>query len=868
MPENVFTPTSQAKPIKQVTANTAPIASQSSPDQLSAGLLRGARLTVVWFTFLLPIFFLPGLWGSLGFQKVLLALGAVVLVLITLSLLMLRTSQVRTVLPIPLWCFFGFIGVATASAIFSDSPAVAFRGSVLETGTVAFFVLIAGVMLLPLVLQQSKKYMLWSLQALVVSSLMVLVYSVTRLFFGPVLAFESFGLVTAGPVGVFNDLAVFAGLSILVSLIALLQLPLRISLQALLLVVVSLSLIVLAVVNFSLLWFVTGFFSLLLLLFVVSRDHLFALESEQATPPAPHNYMLFATTVLVGVVSAWFIVLDNVATEQINRWLDVPYLEIRPSFLLTVDIAQAIYQDDLLLGTGPNQFVNAWRQHKNPAINDDIYWATDFTAGSSYGTTIAVTTGVLGFALFILFQAWYGWFGFKMLVLSHRPDPFWYFAGAASFAGAAFLWLTTYLYVPGVTILLLAALLTGLSFVAGSILLPKTVRLIPLVCNRRRGFGLMALAILLISGSVGALFTVGQQYAARATFNQTQATATDIAVLDQAALAAYAQYPDTKFLAVRARIALLEMNQLVNILADTQDPTEEQQQVFLNVSARALAILNQAVTQDSENPAHQAILAAVYNNLAIAGEPNALDRAATALERAQALDPKNPTYHLISAQMAARRGDVTTARESLESALQMKRNFTEALFLLAEIERAEGNIQAAIETTQAITRLEPDNPARQYQLGLLFVAAENASDAQTAFGRALQIDPEHANARYSRALLLAQAGDVETALDELRLVQIENQDSELLSTVITQLEAGTLPRQNTAGAVDLPVSELTPQTADETVTSTILPESNLLTPLNAQANTPQTAAVPAVLTETETPIDPVVQEQPIQAVPE
>jgi len=206
------------------------------------------------------------------------------------------------------------------------------------------------------------------------------------------------------------------------------------------------------------------------------------------------------------------------------------------------------------------------------------------------------------------------------------------------------------LYVPGVTILLLAALLTGLSFVAGSILLPKTVRLIPLVCNRRRGFGLMALAILLISGSVGALFTVGQQYAARATFNQTQATATDIAVLDQAALAAYAQYPDTKFLAVRARIALLEMNQLVNILADTQDPTEEQQQVFLNVSARALAILNQAVTQDSENPAHQAILAAVYNNLAIAGEPNALDRAATALERAQALDPKNPTYHLISAQ--------------------------------------------------------------------------------------------------------------------------------------------------------------------------------------------------------------------------
>jgi hypothetical protein len=83
---------------------------------------------------------------------------------------------------------------------------------------------------------------------------------------------------------------------------------------------------------------------------------------------------------------------------------------------------------------------------------------------------------------------------------------------------------------------------------------------IALASNQQRGFVFMAIAILFISGAMGTWFTYGKQYVAQASFAQTQATATEIAVIDQAALSSFSLYPDDRFLSVRAQLALSEMN--------------------------------------------------------------------------------------------------------------------------------------------------------------------------------------------------------------------------------------------------------------------------------------------------------------------
>jgi tetratricopeptide (TPR) repeat protein len=343
----------------------------------------------------------------------------------------------------------------------------------------------------------------------------------------------------------------------------------------------------------------------------------------------------------------------------------------------------------------------------------------------------------------------------------------------------------------------------------------------------------MAAAILLISGSVGTLFTVGQQYLAFAGFAKAEATVVDVDTLDQAAAVAYGRYPDDAFLAVRTRIAFVEMSQLLSELTATEEPSEPQQQAFLAVSGRALALSDQAITLAPHDPEHYAVLAAIYNNLAIVGVSDALDRTTAALTTAKNLDPLNPTYQLIEAQMAVRRGDVDTARTAAGAALTLKPNFTEALFLLTDIETATGNTEAAIAATQAIIQLEPNNPARYYQLGLLWDAADDAASAQQVFDQALAIDPNHANARYSRAILLIEADDIIPALRELRIVQVDNQGNELLSRLIQQLEFGVLPELATIDGVTVPVREPTPSAVNETLTVPTNPDSSLLTPLNA-----------------------------------
>ena len=61
------------------------------------------------------------------------------------------------------------------------------------------------------------------------------------------------------------------------------------------------------------------------------------------------------------------------------------------------------------------------------------------------------------------------------------------------------------------------------------------------------------------------------------------------------------------------------------------------------------------VFEDPTNPDHHAVLAGIYSSLALAGIDGAQERAEASLAEAQRLDPLNPAYRLIAAQMAVRR---------------------------------------------------------------------------------------------------------------------------------------------------------------------------------------------------------------------
>jgi len=104
---------------------------------------------------LLPIFFTPHVWASLGFSKVMLAISFGSVIMILLCFQALRRTHVSTVFPVSLGLYWLMVAAATASAYLTGDIQDAVRGSMMETQTVAFLATIGLVMSLPLVLQNS-----------------------------------------------------------------------------------------------------------------------------------------------------------------------------------------------------------------------------------------------------------------------------------------------------------------------------------------------------------------------------------------------------------------------------------------------------------------------------------------------------------------------------------------------------------------------------------------------------------------------------------------------------------------------------------------------------------------------------------------
>src|SRR3989338_8177488 len=57
----------------------------------------------------------------------------------------------------------------------------------------------------------------------------------------------------------------------------------------------------------------------------------------------------------------------------------------------------------LIVGSGPNQFVGEWLMSKPSAVNQTIFWNTDFNYGVGLIPTFIVTTGLLGIIAWLIF---------------------------------------------------------------------------------------------------------------------------------------------------------------------------------------------------------------------------------------------------------------------------------------------------------------------------------------------------------------------------------------------------------------------------------------------------------------------------------
>jgi len=145
------------------------------------------------------------------------------------------------------------------------------------------------------------------------------------------------------------------------------------------------------------------------------------------------------------------------------------------------------------------------------------------------------------------------------------------------------------------------------------------------------------------------------------------------------------------------------------------------------------------------------------------------DAAAAMLDRAARVDATATPLLAEQAALAMAMRQPGPAARCLRALLASSPDQPDAWFNLGIAEEQLGRHQAAIEAFEQLIRLEsaPDSAVLARLAGLLAIVGRE-SDARDRIDQALQIEPEHPEARYVLGMLLLAGGEAESAADQFR----------------------------------------------------------------------------------------------------
>src|SRR5690606_34435154 len=104
------------------------------------------------------------------------------------------------------------------------------------------------------------------------------------------------------------------------------------------------------------------------------------------------------------------------------------------------------------------------------------------------------------------------------------------------------------------------------------------------------------------------------------------------------------------------------------------------------------------------------VLGNVYQTVVPLRIEGAYDNAKQAYARAAELNPSNPVLPLSVAQLEIAQGDGAAAEAELLKAIGLKRDFTQAIFLLSQLQVQLGKAREALEAAEAAAYFAPEDP--------------------------------------------------------------------------------------------------------------------------------------------------------------
>lgn len=734
--------------------------------------------------FLLPLFFIPG--GSVSFYASKITLLSLI-VLVALALFVWTVLKEKA-LVIPktflLWTLAGLMAAYVLSTAFSSSFGISATGYGFETLTLLSIFVLSILCFVTAVTFQSVERIVAATLAFLLGALVLGVFHMVRFIFGAeALRLGFFDSVLANTIGSWNEFGIFFGAAALVSVAVLEGLRLRPLFRICSYVVAALSLLALLVVNFNLVWYAVAAASLIMALYIWG---IFANVPKRI----PYIALSLCCVALLCSVPA---VSQRVASV-VQKVAPANFIDVRPSLRATLSVGTDSLSANPVFGVGPNRFRNEWELYR-PDVNSTAFWNYSFGASYGFVPTALIETGIVGIVAWLSFLL----SGLWLIVRSLRAkvsNPSHAFVLMSSSVAALYFWIMNTVYAPGWVLLGLSFFFTGLAVAAAVATGLVHKRSIEIYRTKYVSGILLALSVVILVATASVTFVVFKRAYAASQFIQASVAFSktgDISIADTAVRNIISIDPSDVYYRNAGEIDLLKINALVAEAEKDPASLDRVRGELQNILTHIVEVSDKAVQYDPDNFVNWLSAARVYATIAPLGLPEAYDTAIRLYEEAVKRSPKNPLIYLELARLEVGRRDYAKARQYIDSALNLKPNYTEAIFLLSQIDVTEGKNKQAIASTEKIALIAPNDPNIFFRLGLLKYGEKDYVGAVQAFERAIALVPEYANAEYFLGLSFYFTNRTADAIKSFEHLATTNPDNAEVKLILRNLKAGRAP---------------------------------------------------------------------------
>jgi len=692
---------------------------------------------------LLPLIFIPTVVTPLLSVKYGLLVIAVIAAVVVWILLRLKDGV--CLLPINMLNLAGclVLFVLFLSSLLSGSIWNSLLGQLPQTDTFFFYLYVFIIMFMAPSVFNSAKRILTLYKIFFIPLGLLMIFHVIRLLAGPSwLSFGYFPNISDNLVGKWNDLGIFFGLGVVLSLVSLELLTLskrvKIFLYSALVILIGL----LMIINFVSIWYVLGALALVFFVYsiVIARS-----GNTKKTTLVP----LSITSFVIFLISIVFVVGGSTFGGIISNHFHISQVDVSPTWQTTAGIAKSVLSQGSItrdvFGVGPNRFINEWLLFKPAGVNNSIFWNTDFNSGVGLIPSSLITTGILGLLVWLAFLGILVYMGFRS-ILSRISDPVQRYLITSSFLASLYLWLFCVIYTPSLVIIVLTFLFTGLfvSSLYGAGIL-KAVHF-EYFKNPKVGFVSVLILIIVLICGLGLVYTTATKFAAAAYYNQGIAQINNgnnnLDSGEQKIKIAISLDASDLYARSLTQIYLVRLSDfLSNSATSTASDTLKNQFSMISNTARSAATF--AVSVDGTNYQNWLTMGDVWTALVPLKIDKAYDNASTSYEQALNYDPQNPYIYLEIAKLDSAQNNVPQAKDDLIKALNLKNDYTEAYFQLGVLLYDNKDYTNAIKALEPAVSLDSQNSYAKYFLGLSYYQAGRINDAVAQFSDLQKQNPNN-----------------------------------------------------------------------------------------------------------------------------